>query len=92
MQITDQQVRFFENFGYLKLVQAFRDEIDYSKLCLSINIDQIDQLHNLLTSKTPVDLAAMWAYYQTVKNFFTLEGTTKWILDRVRDQSSELKT
>ena len=29
MQITDQQVRFFETFGYLKLTQAFRDDIDW---------------------------------------------------------------
>jgi hypothetical protein len=27
MQITDKQVRFFENFGFLKLTQAFRDDI-----------------------------------------------------------------
>ena len=29
MQITDKQVRFFENFGYLKLPGAFRDDIDW---------------------------------------------------------------
>ena len=29
MQITDQQVRFFETYGYLKLTQAFRDDIDW---------------------------------------------------------------
>ncbi len=29
MQITDKQVRFFENYGYLKLAQAFRKDIDW---------------------------------------------------------------
>jgi hypothetical protein len=29
MQISDKDVRFFENFGYLKLSQAFRMEIDW---------------------------------------------------------------
>jgi len=29
MQITDKQVRFFDTFGYLKLTQAFRNEIDW---------------------------------------------------------------
>jgi hypothetical protein len=29
MQLTDQQIRFFENFGFLKLTQAFRDDIDW---------------------------------------------------------------
>ena len=29
MQITDKQVRFFETFGYLKLTQAFRDDIGW---------------------------------------------------------------
>jgi hypothetical protein len=27
--ITDKQIRFFETFGYLKLTQAFRDDIDW---------------------------------------------------------------
>jgi hypothetical protein len=29
MQITNKQARFFETFGYLKLRQAFRSEIDW---------------------------------------------------------------
>ena len=29
MQITEQQIRFFENFGYLKLPRAFREELEW---------------------------------------------------------------
>src|ERR1700722_9980216 len=29
MQITDKQLRFFKTYGYLKLTQAFREDIDW---------------------------------------------------------------
>lgn len=48
MQITDKQIRFFETYGYLKLTQAFRDDLDW----IISEFEQVFVDHNLVHDGT----------------------------------------
>jgi hypothetical protein len=58
----------------------FKEIIDYSKLCISLPISQIDKLENILESVTEEKYNQMLDYYQEIKHLFTLEGMTQQIM------------
>lgn len=84
--------RFFECFllGTIpiyiwndKLWLPFQDIIDYDKLCIVINISQINTLEEKLKNITENEYNAMWSYYKSIKHLFKLEGMTKQILSEI---------
>ena len=86
--------RFFEIFK-LKTVPVyiwddiewlpFKEVIDYSKLCISINISQIENLKPLLMRITEDEYSNFLEYYQQVKKYFELPGMTELINSSVNN-------
>lgn len=58
----------------------FQDIIDYDKLCIVINISQIDELENIIKRIDEEEYKNMWNYYHEIKDLFNLEGMTKQII------------
>lgn len=58
----------------------FKDIIDYKRLCLSVNVKDIDGLYDLMTGYNQQQLADMRSYYQEIKHLFECEGATKQLL------------
>jgi len=58
----------------------FKNIIDYSKLCISLHISQINDLENILSSITEEKYNQMLNYYQEIKYLFDLEGMTQQIM------------
>jgi len=58
----------------------FKDEIDYNKLCISINISQINKLESILESITEEKYNSMFVYYEEIKHLFNIEGMTNKII------------
>lgn len=59
----------------------FKNVINYSRLCISINIQHINQLDNILRGITKEEYCDMITYYQTVKHYFTCEGVSDEIMN-----------
>lgn len=58
----------------------FKNQIDYSKCCISLHVSQLPILEQKLKSISESQYREMLEYYQTIKHFFTLEGMTKEII------------
>jgi hypothetical protein len=69
----------------------YRDLIDYDRLCVSIHVDDLRNLHSRLRDIGPAAIADMRLYYRLFQNLFTLRGTTEWILDLLRVESAEAR-
>lgn len=69
-------IYIWNDFNWL----PFPDIIDYTKLCISIHISEIDGLVSRLESITESEYTAMFAYYETIKHLFQLQGMTEHIL------------
>ena len=61
----------------------FQDAIDYNKLCIVINISQINELENIIKGIDEEAYNNMWNYYNEIKHLFDLEGMTKQIIKYV---------
>jgi len=82
--------RFFEIFQlgsipvYLwndKEWLPFKDKIDYSKICISLNIKDIDKLENILLSITEEQYNTIYEEYNKIKHYFSVEGIYNYITD-----------
>lgn len=58
----------------------FKDIIDYSRLCVSIHIYDLNDLEKILSSIDEEQYTSMWNYYHEVKYLFELEGMTHEII------------
>jgi hypothetical protein len=84
--------RFFEIFK-LKTIPVyvwddiewlpFKETINYSKLCISLNIKDIQELPSILNNITEEQYNLMLNYYMEIKEFFTVEGMTKLICSQI---------
>jgi hypothetical protein len=54
--------------------------IDFDKLCISININNIDNLSNILSNITDIEYISRLEYYNLNKNLFTYEGICNSII------------
>lgn len=59
----------------------FKNKIDYSKLCISMHISQINKLEEKLLSITEDEYNKMFDYYNSIKYLFELEGMTTEIIE-----------
>ena len=75
--------RFFEvlKFGSIPVYiwddknwLPFKDKIDYSKLCISLNISELEKLDSILRSISKKQYNDMIDYYQSIHHFFTYDG------------------
>lgn len=57
----------------------FQGKIDYSKLCVLVPGSELPNLYERLKKISPEEITSMREYYQSVKHFFTLEGTSRAI-------------
>lgn len=82
--------RFFEIFQlgtipiYLwndKNWLPFKDVIDYEKICISLNIKDIDKLDNIIKNIDEEKYNEMWLEYEKIKHYFTLEGFYQKIIN-----------
>ena len=85
--------RFFEIFQlgsipiYLwndKEWLPFKDKIDYSKICISLNIKDIDKLEGILLNITEQQYDTMYNEYLKIKHYFTVEGIYNYIVDKYK--------
>ena len=58
----------------------YKDEIDYSKMCVSINVNDTDKLEGILQSITPEQYNAMLCYYEMNNQLFYLDGMCSYIM------------
>lgn len=58
----------------------FKNIIDYTRLCISIHISEINSLENILKSITEEEYNRMLDYYHEIKYLFQLEGMTNQII------------
>jgi hypothetical protein len=58
----------------------FKNIIDYKKLCISMNISEIDELEKTLIKITEKEYNEMLKYYNEIKYLFELEGMTNEII------------
>lgn len=78
IQLGSIPVYVYDNEPYL----PFKDEIDYDKFSILINVNDIQNLKNILTNKSASDVIKMNEYGQQVYNeYFTLEKITQKILN-----------
>jgi len=61
----------------------YKNEIDYSLFCISININDIKSLKSILLSIDETKYNEMVDAYKKVSHLFTLEGMTNWIINEV---------
>lgn len=59
----------------------FQNIIDYSKLCVVLNITDISSLENILSSYTEKSYADSLKYYNEIKHLFELEGMSRQIIN-----------
>ena len=81
--------RFFEIFQlgsipiYLwndKEWLPFKDKIDYSKICVSLNIKDIAKLENILLTISEEQYNTMYEEYNKIKHYFSVEGIYDYIV------------
>jgi len=80
--------RFFEIFK-LKTIPIyiwddidwlpFKETINYSKLCISLNIKDINKLESILQNISEQEYNSMLNYYQEIKQYFYVDGMCKLI-------------
>jgi len=63
----------------------FKNVIDYSRLCISLHISQIDSLEQKLGSITEDDYNKMFEYYNEIKYLFELEGMSNQIIREINN-------
>lgn len=61
----------------------YKDEIDYSLFSISLNITEIEKLESILLSIDEIKYNEMLNEYEKVKDLFTLEGMSKWIMTKI---------
>lgn len=61
----------------------YKDQIDYTKFCISIHIEEIHTLEAKLKSINEQQYAAMLEEYEKIKHMFTYDGMHKYILEHV---------
>lgn len=59
----------------------FKDVIDYTKLCISINISEIDSLESKLVDINESQYNNMLSYYDEIKYLFELDGMSNKIIN-----------
>lgn len=59
----------------------YKDIIDYSKFCISLNIDKLDDLENILLNITEEKYNNMIYEYNNIKDIFELEFMKNYILN-----------
>jgi hypothetical protein len=65
----------------------FKNKIDHSKLCVSIPSSELPTLYEKLKQIPSEKIQEMRDYYETVKHFFTLEGSSCEICHRLKELS-----
>jgi hypothetical protein len=63
----------------------FKNLIDYSRLCISLHISQINSLEQTLESITEDNYNKMFEYYNEIKHLFELEGMSKQIIKEINN-------
>ena len=63
----------------------FKNVIDYSRLCISLHISQINSLEQKLESITEDDYNKMFDYYNEIKYLFELEGMSNQIINEINN-------
>jgi len=61
----------------------FKETIDYTKLCVSVNIKDIQTLQSILENISEEQYTSMLMYYDEIKEYFTVEGMTTLLCSQV---------
>jgi hypothetical protein len=61
----------------------FQNIIDYEKLCIVMNISQVNELENIIKNIDEKQYNNMWNYYNEIKHLFELEGMTTQIIQEI---------
>lgn len=59
----------------------YKELIDYSKICISLNISNIGELESILLNIDEVKYAEMWAEYDKIKHMFEVEYIPQYVLN-----------
>lgn len=63
----------------------FKNVINYNKLCISMHISQINELEMTLKNISEDEYNSMFAYYETIKHLFELNGMSNQIIQEVNE-------
>lgn len=61
----------------------FQNIIDYEKLCIVINISQVNEIENIIKNIDEKQYNNMWNYYNEIKHLFELEGMSRQIIQEI---------
>ena len=61
----------------------YKENIDYNKFCISINISDINKLYDILLSIDENKYNIMLDEYNKVKDCFSLDGMYNYIIENV---------
>lgn len=59
----------------------YKDQVDYSKICISIHVSQIESLPHLLNEVTVDRYNTMRSEYERIRDWFSLETMTSYVLE-----------
>jgi hypothetical protein len=59
----------------------YKDILDYSKFCISLNVKEIDKLPKIISKIDENKYNEMLGEYQKVKDLFTLKGMSEYIIN-----------
>ena len=66
----------------------YKDILDYKKFCISIPINELPTLQEKLDAITKKEYDRMWEYYQSIKEYFTLFGMSRYIYSHLATHPS----
>lgn len=64
----------------------YKELIDYSKFCISIHVSKLPLLEKMLREIDEDKYMNMWEEYEKVKDMFTMEGMTKYIIQKEKER------
>lgn len=60
----------------------FKDKINYSKICISLNVNDIDKLESILSNINEQQYNNMYSEYLKIKHYFTVGGIYDYVIDK----------
>jgi hypothetical protein len=69
----------------------YKDVLNYKDFCISIHESEIEKLPNILENITEEEYNTMWAKYNKIAHYFTVETMTKYIINTIRIECQRSK-
>lgn len=69
----------------------YRAELNWNDICVMIPLNKMDQLQSILEAITPEQIERYRQNINAYRSYFTLEGMSRWIIDKLKWEATQLK-